>query len=204
MEKKPCGSNPIWYVLSGFFSARTHLRIDIKNELHNNREVKSMEDKLLEELNQLLKGTHMGASIFEDLREKIKSETLHKEFDEILLMLHIHEKSLTGLILAHGGEPIDSAGIMGTITDVISHIKNLTVDSDKEVLKVAVHNMEMGAKALHDFDARNFILDDETEKTIAIHATDIHFQQFRRNSPWNVEQLSKLSEKLEELSQKKD
>ena len=34
----------------GFFSARTHLRIDIKNELHNNREVKSMEDKLLEEL----------------------------------------------------------------------------------------------------------------------------------------------------------
>ncbi|HBM7905129.1 TPA: NYN domain-containing protein, partial [Enterococcus faecalis] len=27
---------------------------------------------------------------------------------------------------------------------------------------------------------------------------------FRRNSPWNVEQLSKLSEKLEELSQKKD
>ena len=75
----------------GFFSARTHLRIDIKNELHNNREVKSMEDKLLEELNQLLKGTH---------------------------------------------------------------------------------NMEMGAKALHDFDARNFILDDETEKTIAIMKDD--------------------------------
>lgn len=44
----------------------------------------------------------------------------------------------------------------------------------------------------------------KTEKTIAIHATDIHFQQFRRNSPWNVEQLSKLSEKLEELSKKKD
>lgn len=36
----------------GFFSARTHLRIDIKNELHNNREVKSMEDKLLEELHK--------------------------------------------------------------------------------------------------------------------------------------------------------
>jgi len=32
--------------------------------------------------------------------------------------------------------------------------------------------MEMGAKALHDFDARNFILDDETEKTIAIMKDD--------------------------------
>ncbi|WP_086314922.1 hypothetical protein A5821_002494 [Enterococcus sp. 7F3_DIV0205] len=44
----------------------------------------------------------------------------------------------------------------------------------------------------------------KTERTIAIHATDIHFQDFRRNSPWNIEQLSKLSDKLDELSKKKD
>lgn len=44
----------------------------------------------------------------------------------------------------------------------------------------------------------------KTERTIAIHATDIHFQDFRRNSPWNLEQLSKLSDKLEELSKNKD
>jgi predicted RNA-binding protein with PIN domain len=44
----------------------------------------------------------------------------------------------------------------------------------------------------------------KTERTIAVHATDIHFQDFRRNSPWNVEQLSKLSDKLDELSQNKD
>ncbi|MFK4567705.1 NYN domain-containing protein [Enterococcus sp. UD-01] len=44
----------------------------------------------------------------------------------------------------------------------------------------------------------------KTERTIAVHATDIHFQDFRRNSPWNVEQLSKLSDKLDELSKNKD
>lgn len=44
----------------------------------------------------------------------------------------------------------------------------------------------------------------KTERTIAIHATDIHFQDFRRNSPWNLDQLSKLSDKLEELSKKDD
>lgn len=44
----------------------------------------------------------------------------------------------------------------------------------------------------------------KTERTIAIHSTDIHFQDFRRNSPWNLEQLSKLSDKMEELSKKED
>jgi predicted RNA-binding protein with PIN domain len=44
----------------------------------------------------------------------------------------------------------------------------------------------------------------KTERTIAVHATDIHFQDFRRNSPWNGEQLSKLSDKLDELSKNKD
>lgn len=44
----------------------------------------------------------------------------------------------------------------------------------------------------------------KTEHTITVHATDIHFQDFRRNSPWNIEQLSKLSEKMDELSKNKD
>ena len=58
-------------------------------------------------------------------------------------------------------------------------------------------------RCIADFTNELYKAVQKTEKTIAIHATDIHFQQFRRNSPWNVEQLSKLSEKLEELSQKK-
>lgn len=44
----------------------------------------------------------------------------------------------------------------------------------------------------------------KSERTIGIHATDIHFQDFRRNSPWDPTQLEKLSQKLEELSKKKD
>lgn len=44
----------------------------------------------------------------------------------------------------------------------------------------------------------------KTEHTITVHTTDIHFQDFRRNSPWNIDQLSKLSEKLDELSKKKN
>lgn len=43
----------------------------------------------------------------------------------------------------------------------------------------------------------------KTEKTIHQHQGDLAFTNFRRNSPWNTEQLECLGQKLDELSQKK-
>ncbi|EOL49284.1 hypothetical protein RV11_GL001619 [Enterococcus phoeniculicola] len=43
----------------------------------------------------------------------------------------------------------------------------------------------------------------KTEKSIAQDSKDMHFIDFRRNSPWNEDQLKKLSEKLEDLSKDK-
>lgn len=39
---------------------------------------------IVEELNQLLKGTHMGIGIFEDLEGKLQSERLKTEFHGLL------------------------------------------------------------------------------------------------------------------------
>lgn len=43
----------------------------------------------------------------------------------------------------------------------------------------------------------------QTEALIAGDTEDTHYQNFRRNSPWNNSQLQKLSQKLDELSRKK-
>lgn len=129
-------------------------------------------EKKVEELNRLLKGTHMGASIFEDLRLKLKSETLKKEFDEILETFHLHEQSLTALIETYRGEPLDSAGVMGTITDIISHIKNIAVFSDKEILEVARKNMKTAMEAIYSFDAQRYIENVNVQKTVDIMKAD--------------------------------
>lgn len=42
----------------------------------------------------------------------------------------------------------------------------------------------------------------KVEKQIHQHQKEIHFTHYRRNSPWNEDQLAKLSQKLAELSQK--
>lgn len=130
------------------------------------------QNELNEELNQLLKGTHMGASIFEELRDKLKSDKLKKEFHEILEKLRMHEYSLTALVNANHGEPVDNAGIMGTITDIMYDIKNMFIENDKQILEEASKCMESAMKALRKFDDRNYILGENMSKTFAIMKED--------------------------------
>ena len=127
---------------------------------------------LIQELNQLLKGTHMGAFVFEDLREKVVDEKLRLEFRRYLELLKNHEDMLTKHITMIGGEPVDTSGFMGTITDMMSMIKNMVVVGDIQVVEEAVKAIEMGLKAIRDFDDRHFTLSETMRKEIDIMKDD--------------------------------
>lgn len=127
---------------------------------------------LIQELNQLLKGTHMGAFVFEDLREKVVDEKLRLEFHRYLELLKNHEDMLTKHITMIGGEPVDTSGFMGTITDMMSMIKNMVVVGDIQVVEEAVKAIEMGLKAIRDFDDRHFTLSETMRKEIDIMKDD--------------------------------
>lgn len=127
---------------------------------------------LIQELNQLLKGTHMGAFVFEDLREKVVDDKLRLEFHHYLELLKNHEDMLTKHITMIGGEPVDTSGFMGTITDMMSMIKNMVVVGDIQVVEEAVKAIEMGLKAIRDFDDRHFTLSETMRKEIDIMKDD--------------------------------
>lgn len=127
---------------------------------------------VIQELNQLLKGTHMGAFVFEDLREKVVDEKLRLEFHRYLELLKNHEDMLTKHITMIGGEPVDTSGFMGTITDMMSMIKNMVVVGDIQVVEEAVKAIEMGLKAIRDFDDRHFTLSETMRKEIDIMKDD--------------------------------
>ena len=127
---------------------------------------------VIQELNQLLKGTHMGAFVFEDLREKVVDEKLRLEFRRYLELLKNHEDMLTKHITMIGGEPVDTSGFMGTITDMMSMIKNMVVVGDIQVVEEAVKAIEMGLKAIRDFDDRHFPLSETMRKEIDIMKDD--------------------------------
>ena len=125
-------------------------------------------DLIVEELNQLLKGTHMGIRIFEDLREKLQSERLKKEFHGLLDKLKMHAHSLNALIQTCGGEPVEGAGFKGMLTDAMEMLKNLSLHNDKDVLQEALNNMNMAQKALHSFREKHRMLNDQMKKTMDI------------------------------------
>lgn len=129
-------------------------------------------EDLIEELNQLLKGTHMGAFVFEDLRDKISDHALKVEFDRILKLLKGHEDMLTRHILAIEGDPVDTSGVMGTMADMMSMLKNMVIVTDVQVVDEATKSIEMGMKALRDFDDRHFTLSDTMRKEIAVMKDD--------------------------------
>ena len=124
------------------------------------------------ELNQLLKGTHMGIGIFEDLEGKLQSERLKKEFHGLLDKLKMHAHSLNALIQTCGGDPVEIAGWKGMVTDAVEMLKNLMITSDKQVLEEAVKNMKMAQKALHAFDEKHLVLNDQMKKTMRIMQED--------------------------------
>lgn len=123
-------------------------------------------------LNQLLKGTYMGISIFENLKSQLQSETLHKEFDEILFSLRIHEKSLIALLKSKGFDASYHVGIMGSITEFIENIKSKMLTSDQEVLESAIYNMRMAEKAILVYDDKYSLFDDELIKIFQIMKQD--------------------------------
>lgn len=129
-------------------------------------------EDLIEELNQLLKGTHMGAFIFEDLGDKIADHNLKCEFHRILKLLKNHEEMLTRHISEIHGEPVDTSGFMGTMADMMNMIKNLVIVTDVQVVEEATKSIEMGLKALHDFDDKHFTLSETMQKEIQIMKDD--------------------------------
>ena len=101
---------------------------------------------IVEELNQLLKGTHMGIGIFEDLEGKLQSERLKTEFHGLLDKLKMHAHSLSALIQTCGGDPVESAGWKGMVTDAVEMLKNLMIDVYKRQLLYRFHGTLLSGK----------------------------------------------------------
>lgn len=83
----------------------------------------------------------------------------------------------------------------GEKNDLLTQVTVATSDLAEQWLIFSKGALRVSARELYDQVRK-------TERTITIHASDIQFQRFRRNSPWNLEQLSKLSDMLDELSKK--
>lgn len=122
--------------------------------------------KINKAFNQLLKGTHIGTSLFKFLQKKIKTKKLRKLWKEMIDILSYHEKTLTKLIETYDGEPVDTAGIMGTMTDTMYKMRYLFLSDEKDILALSIKSMEQGRKALSAFEVRKKFANKDIDKIL--------------------------------------
>lgn len=105
-----------------------------------------MEKRCVQELNQLLKGTHMGASLFEDLKTKVEDPKLIKLIDDCLKRLRKHMELLAHHVREMDEEPAEDGGFFQGISEIAAMVKTMPIVEDEELAKECVRYMEMAIK----------------------------------------------------------
>ena len=123
-------------------------------------------EKLVNELNNFLKGIHMGATTFKDYLEKAQSPKLKDDLRVIIESFKRHEEAVTHRIEKLGGDAIDTTGFIGAISEAWEKLKLMTVDTDKEVIDSAIKAINMGIEQGNKFIAEHENLDPSIKKEL--------------------------------------
>ena len=103
------------------------------------------------------------------------------------------------VVFTEEGETADSyiERVAGELNDRLTQVTVATSDLAEQWVIFSQGALRTSARELYKTL-------EKTEQTIHQHQEDIQFTNFRRNSPWNDQQLSKLGQVLNELSGKAD
>ncbi|PAB01573.1 NYN domain-containing protein [Enterococcus canintestini] len=101
------------------------------------------------------------------------------------------------VIFTEEGETADSyiERVAGELNNALTQVTVATSDLAEQWVVFSQGALRTSARELYKAVQK-------TNKLISEHQEDLKFTNFRRNSPWNEEQLADLQQKLQELSKK--
>lgn len=109
-----------------------------------------------------------------------------------------YKKYQLEVVFTEEGETADSyiERIAGELNDLLTQVTVATSDLAEQWVVFSQGALRTSARELYKAVQK-------TEKTINQHQQDIKFTSYRRNSPWNQDQLSELEQILKDLSNRK-
>lgn len=140
-----------------------------------------MNNKIVKELNNFLKGNYMAIHAYEKYIHHVEDEKLKKIFQEIQQNHKVHASMIAERIQNLGGVPVDGTGLMGNVVQFMTNIKS-TDQNDSSIIKDALVGEYRGikkSKELLDGD-----LDPESLKIV---------KHILENDERHIDLLNKLS-----------
>ena len=117
-------------------------------------------------LNQLLKGTHIGATLFEDLEVKVKDEKLKQLIDDCLKRLRKHEELLSHHVEQMQEAPSEDGGFFGVISELGAMMRQAVLDDEQDLVQECMKYMESAIKALNQFEQKQLIMEPMVQRSL--------------------------------------
>ncbi|MDI9218828.1 hypothetical protein [Clostridium tertium] len=108
-------------------------------------------NKKLKELNKELEGIIMGENEIARLKERATDYKVIELLDKVLITVQKNKDLIVKEIEELNEKVTYDEGIWGKVLEFFNSIKEMNVDTDKEILQTAIKGTEMGFKAILDF-----------------------------------------------------
>lgn len=106
-------------------------------------------EREIEVLNKILKGEHMAIGVYDTLASNLPAGDVREDLSSIQKDHERHAQVLTGYILQQGGEPLTSAGMAGSMAEMMSSIKTLVKPDQQDIIRQLYDGEDQGlAKAV--------------------------------------------------------
>lgn len=128
-------------------------------------------DELLKELNNFLKGIHMGANTFRVYQDKAKNEELKKEITNSIKIFREQDEKVSLYINQLGGNPPTSLSFTEEMASIIEKVKDVFIDDDKEVISRTIRAIDMGIEGGNNL--LNSYKDENLDKGIFQHLNEM-------------------------------
>jgi uncharacterized protein (TIGR02284 family) len=103
----------------------------------------------IEVLNKILKGEYMAIGVYDTLASNLPASSLREDLSSIQKDHERHAQVLTDYIRQRGGEPIDSAGMAGSMAEMMSRLRTLIKSDEQDIIRQLYDGEDQGlAKAV--------------------------------------------------------
>lgn len=106
-------------------------------------------EREIEVLNKILKGEYMAIGVYDTLASTLPASSLREDLSSIQKDHERHAQVLTDYIRQRGGEPIDSAGMAGSMAEMMSRVRTLVKPDEQDIIRQLYDGEDQGlAKAV--------------------------------------------------------
>lgn len=112
-------------------------------------------EREIEVLNKILKGEYMAIGVYDTLASNLPAGSVREDLSSIQKDHERHAQVLTDYIKKQGEEPIASAGMAGSMAEMMSKVKTIVKPDEQDIIRQLYDGEDQGLAKAVQYAERN-------------------------------------------------